>query len=138
MEQPRDVERGYAELITALKADGAEVEKDGTLTYKVKDLGAISFPANAATKPEEIGGGGGVTKPYISFNQTDQKAIMAGSGALMTAAICAVPAVGWVACGVAGALVAVAFVYLKDRGICPKSKGNLRVYLKSRYVGCYA
>lgn len=127
-------ERGYAELVAALKSDGAVSDADGTITYNVEGFGPVSMPEGGSA---QIGGGGGASKPYISFSQTDQKAIMAGSGAMLTAAICAVPAVGWVACGVAGALVAAAFVYLKDRGVCPKSKKNLRIYIKSRYAGCY-
>lgn len=131
-------EAGYAELVTALVKDGAKVA-DGDLTYNVEGFGTLTMPVGSPKGgPNHLSGGGGFTNPYISFNNTDQRAILAGSGVLFTAAICAIPAVGLVACAVAGAIVAAAYVYLGNRGICPSSKKNLRVYIKTRAAGCYA
>lgn len=77
--------------------------------------------------------GGGFTNPYISFNRTDQQALLNGSVAGIVGTICVVGTP--VACAV---IAAVALVYLNKYGICPSSKKNLRVYVYSRtakYVG---
>ncbi|GIM67292.1 hypothetical protein [uncultured Nocardioides sp.] len=68
-------------------------------------------------------GGCGFLQNCIYFNTTDQRAILAGGAAAITAAIClGGPAI----CAVAAVVSAVAFVYLGNRGICSSGR-RLRV-----------
>jgi len=68
-------------------------------------------------------GGCGFLQNCVYFNQTDQRAIIAGGAAAIVAAIClGGPAI----CAVAAVVAAVAFVYLGDRGICSGGR-RLRV-----------
>jgi hypothetical protein len=68
-------------------------------------------------------GGCGFLQNCIYFNQTDQRALLAGGAAALTAAIClGGPAI----CAVAAVVSAVAFVYLGNRGICSGGR-RLRV-----------
>lgn len=82
----------------------------------------------------KLSAGGGWRSPYISFNRTDQQALLNGSVAGIVGTICVVgtPA----ACAIAGVIAAVALVYLNKYGICPSSKKNLRVYVYSRSAKC--
>lgn len=113
--------------------------KDGALV-KTFDLGygmKIGLSEELAkTSPGQvvpmIGGGfqsGGV---YITFNNTDQRAIATGAGIFLGAAICAIPAVGWVACGFTAAIIGTATVYLNTRGICPN---NRVLKISANYAG---
>lgn len=63
---------------------------------------------------------------YVKFNNTDQQALVNGGAFLLGAAICAIPAVGWVACAVVGAIIAIATTYVNARGICTKNR-QLRI-----------
>ncbi|WP_298802272.1 hypothetical protein [uncultured Pseudokineococcus sp.] len=90
--------------------------------------------------PQYLGGGGGVTKPYVSFNRVDQAALIAGGGAALAGAICLIPAVGQVACVVAGVIVAIATTYLAAYGRCSTSRPNLRIHVytwQRSSNGCY-
>lgn len=130
----------YAELIDALQSDGATVDSDGVLSYDVEGFGPIELPVAAeddGTIRPLLSVGGGVTSPYVSFNRTDQAAIIAGGGAGFAAAICAIPAAGWAACGAAAAIAAAATVYLTEYGRCPTSAPNLRIYVYGGTDGCY-
>ncbi|UQB05749.1 hypothetical protein [Clavibacter nebraskensis] len=60
---------------------------------------------------------------YISFNKTDQTALASGAGAALGAAICFA---GPVACGIAATVIAVALVYINDRGLCAGNR-ELRI-----------
>ena len=77
--------------------------------------------------PQQVGAGGGILNPYVSFNRVDQAAILAGSTAAIAAAICLVS--GPVGCAVAGTLIAVAATYLAEYGRCPTRKPNYRSYI---------
>lgn len=130
----------YAELIYALQSDGAAVDSDGVLRYDVEGFGPIELPTateDDGTIRPLLSVGGGVTSPYVSFNRTDQAAIIAGGGAGFAAAICAIPAAGWAACGAAAAIAAAATVYLTEYGRCPTSAPNLRIYVYGGTDGCY-
>lgn len=135
-----EFEAGYRELVTALQASGG-VTSDGQVTYDLEGFGEISLGAPTTKKggTQDLGGGwDGWRGPYVSFNRTDQGALLAGGGAALAAGICLIPAVGQAACVVAAALVAAAFYYLTEYGRCPTSKPNLRVYVWSRSSGCRA
>lgn len=69
-----------------------------------------------------IGGGTDSRGQYISFNATDQSAIIAGGAAVASGLICLA---GPAACVIAGVLVAVSTTYLAD-GACP---GNQELWL---------
>lgn len=107
-------------------------------TFHFEEGFSMTFVEPGAVKGQaglDLGGGRDGWGIYVSFNRLDQQAILAGTGALLVAGICAIPGVGWVACGVAAALVAVAAVYLSDRGICTNNR-QLRVYVTSRRARC--
>lgn len=81
-------------------------------------------PKSGKVGANEISFGGcGFLQNCIYFNNTDQRAILAGGAAALTAAIClGGPGI----CAVAAVVSAVAFVYLGNRGIC-SNKRRLRV-----------
>ncbi|NUT04279.1 MAG: hypothetical protein HOV76_12430 [Hamadaea sp.] len=72
-----------------------------------------------------LSGGYGTYGIYIQFNSLDQDLILNGSGILLTAAICAIPAVGAVLCTVVGAVISTALIFFRHNGTCPRS---LRIY----------
>lgn len=80
-----------------------------------------------------LGGGWGARGPYVTFNQVDQGALIAGGGAALAGAICLIPAVGQVACVAAAAIVAIGAYYLNEYGRCP---GDLRVWVLPRQGEC--
>lgn len=72
-----------------------------------------------------LSGGRGTYGIYIQFNALDQDLILNGSGLLLAAAICAIPAVGAVLCTVVGAVISTALIFFRHNGTCPRS---LRIY----------
>lgn len=82
-------------------------------------------PTNGTAQPH-IGVGAKDGRLAISFNQTDQTALLGGGQALIVAAICAV---GTVACTVAGVVAAFASSYLSEVGRCP-GNDELWVYFR--------
>jgi hypothetical protein len=60
---------------------------------------------------------------HVSFDKTDRTALASGAGAALGAAICFA---GPVACGIAATVIAVALVYIDDRGLCA-GDGELRI-----------
>lgn len=58
----------------------------------------------------------------IGFNTLEQQMLASGSSTLLAAAICAVPAVGWVACAVVGVVVAVGTTYVTRNGVCSNGR----------------
>lgn len=129
----------YNALLKALQTSSKCKTTAATTTCTFPGAGTISL-ANAPQQVQGLGGGGGIWHPYISLNRTDQQALILGTGAGIAAAICAIPAVGWAACGVAVFIVTVATVYVDNYGRCPTSKPNLRIYVKSGDQGrngCY-
>lgn len=109
----------------------AEGQTDLTLGHAAPLDGASSYGPN-------LGAGGGVSSPYISFNRTDQLALIGGGGAALGGTICIVGTP--VACVVAGTIIAVATTYAIAYGRCSTAYPNLRVYLRPRpaALGCYA
>ncbi|MGY3263555.1 hypothetical protein [Frigoribacterium sp. 2355] len=71
----------------------------------------------------------------MKFNQVDQDALIAGAGFALGAAICAIPAVGQVACVVVGAIITAATVAASAMGKCKNNK-QLKVYVNSRAASC--
>lgn len=127
----------YQELFDALKDEGAEVLGDGRIGFDADGYGTLTLQDPSTMSPT-IGGGGGWQHPYVSFNRTDQSALIYGGGAALVAVICGLPAVGLVACGVAGTIVAIAATYVNAYGRCSVAYPNLRVYVRTMWVGgCY-
>lgn len=80
--------------------------------------------------------GVGYYGPYVQFNQTDQRALIAGGTAAIVIAICAISA--GTACAMAGVIVAAATVYLQEQGTCSNGR-HYRVYFASGRIprqGC--
>lgn len=116
------------------KADIPAVENpDGSTTFTLPEGLELTLSTSEIKNVKgkkianpALGGGtesGGV---YITLNATDQEALLNGSSVLVTAALCAIPAVGWISCGVIGAAVAIAWTYLNAHGIC-SNKRTLRI-----------
>jgi hypothetical protein len=57
-------------------------------------------------------------KTAVGFNTTDQQALQGGAAAVLGIALCAIPGVGWAACGIIGVVIAVAGAYVFAHGIC--------------------
>jgi len=95
-----------------------------------------SSPVRSGTSINPLLGGGWDYKGmYVSFNALDQQALIAGGAAALGIAICLIPAVGQIACGVVAVIITVATVYVANHGIC-SNKRTLRVYPTSRTGRC--
>lgn len=132
----------YMEVLNAAIADGATVRSDGTVSYTLQGGSELvmAMPPTKGGKidPDALGAGwDGWTGPYISFNRTDQAALLAGGTAALSVAVCAIPGVGWASCAALVGLVTIAAFYVNEYGRCSTSKPYLRVYLTGR-KGCYA
>lgn len=113
-----ELDREYTDdLVTYTLGHGVEI----TLAADGHELA----PSDAEANPALSGGtwSGGF---YVKFNNTDQKAIISGATLLLGAAICAIPAVGWVACTAVGLILVIANTYLTERGICTNNR-QLRI-----------
>lgn len=108
----------------------------GEFEMKVVDLqNEDEFaPGDGMVQPQ-IGGGWDSGGPYVTFNNFDQSVLIGAGGAALVLAICAIPAVGQIACGVAGIIVAAATAYVVEYGRCP-NKGDLKVYVATRRAYC--
>ena len=82
-----------------------------------------------------IGGGSDGGGAYVLFNQFDQDMLYAGTGALLGAALCAIPGVGWLACLGVSLLVAAATTVVVNSGKCTNNR-QLKMYIKTAYSSC--
>lgn len=82
----------------------------------IEEAGFVSGAIESANPLIEVQFSG--IKMAVGFNTVDQQALLAGGGAVLAAAICLIPAVGWAACAVVGVVVGVATTYLAANGIC--------------------
>lgn len=125
------------ELAAALEDPGVAKEarriqaqmQDPAVVAQARQLlasGAFTVSTGSQSDPRYLSVGGcGFLRLCIYFNRTEQRYIAAGAGAAVAAAICiaGTPA----ACVVAATLVAIAGVFISDRGgIC---SGRLRVQI---------
>lgn len=131
----------YMEILNSAIADGGTVRSDGTMSYILQEGSELvmAMPQiKGKAGPNELGAGwDGWKGPYISFNRTDQSALLAGGAAALSVAVCAIPGVGWASCAGLVGLVTIAAFYVNEYGRCSTSKPYLRVYLTGR-KGCYA
>lgn len=74
----------------------------------------------------QIGGGSDSIGAYILLNSFDQNLILSGASSVVTAALCAIPAIGWVSCAAITAAVTVAATWIGVHGLCP---GQLKAYI---------
>lgn len=90
----------------------------------------LSDPEAAIIEPM-VGGGFDLGKKqfFLTFNQTDQTALIAGGGTALGAAICAIPAAGQLACSAAATIIAIAGVHVNEHGRCSNGK-TLKVWLR--------
>lgn len=105
------------------------------VTFQIDGFEMTLADVSKAEFSPHLGGGIDAGGPYVTFNQVDQTALLTGGAAALTAAICLIPAVGQVACAVAGVIVAVATVYANEYGRCP-NEGDLKIYVITRFASC--
>lgn len=82
-----------------------------------------------------LGGGSNSHGVYISFNQYDQSVLIGGSYGLINAALCAIPAIGWVGCAAITAALVFVASYVSTHGACSGNK-VMRVYINTFRVTC--
>lgn len=103
------------------------VDDDLTLeTFVVSGIG-FSFDITPANASARIGGGfDPALGLYVELSYADQQALLAGGSAALAGALCLVfgPA-----CLAAGAVLAAAFTYLSNNGLCGPGR-SLRVYVQ--------
>jgi hypothetical protein len=94
-----------------------------TYTYTLPSGSALvlSEPSKKADLAPMLGVGGcGWFNVCIYLNRVDQGALATGGAILLTAAICAIPAVGWLSCAAIAAAIAVGAYYIAAYGFCPR------------------
>jgi hypothetical protein len=107
--------------------------RDGLRTFTYTDHGgmalSLQFPANpTGVMPMLSVDGCGFLQLCVDFNSDDQKELVSIGGFGLATAICAIPAVGEVACGFAQAAVNLAVALVNKSGLC-KNNHVLRVRL---------
>jgi hypothetical protein len=100
-----------------------------TFTYTLPTGSALvlSEPSEKTSVTPMLGVGGcGWFNVCIYLNRVDQGALATGGAILLTAALCAIPAVGWIGCAAIGAAIAVGAYYIAAYGFCSR---NLQIGL---------
>lgn len=127
---PEQMQEGFLELLNSPLPRATEVvgnEKRSTFTLEGLDFTIVEPLVEEGVMQPFLGGGWGKNGIYVDFNKFDQDAIISGSAWILGAAICAIPAVGTVACISVSGILAAATLYLSYNGPCPGNK-VLRVY----------
>lgn len=117
---PRTVEDTPSEAVYTFHVPVADPSVPGG----VFDL-TIAAPKDGAITPQ-IGGGSDSIGVYILLNPFDQNLIISGGAYAVGAALCAIPAIGWVSCLAIQAAVTVAATWIGVHGTCPQ---NLKAYI---------
>ncbi|WP_217990682.1 hypothetical protein [Curtobacterium sp. 314Chir4.1] len=133
-----DIDQALAELRAAGLVTSERPERDGSRIQV--DLGeGLSFELFAGSRAGRLGGGYDAGGSYVLFNQFDQAMLYNGTGFLLGAAICAIPAIGQVACLAVQAIIAVASAAVAaQKGTCKNNK-QLKVYFSNNHAsrsGC--
>lgn len=121
---PAQLATAIAEARTAGYVDAERIAPDGTRTTTI-DLDGVTFDVVQPDTRSRLGAGSDGYGVYVSFNATDQSAIISGAGWALGAGVCAISAGTF--CVVAGAIVAAATWAVTTNGIRCGSK-TLRVY----------
>lgn len=100
-----------------------DVPVDGSSTFQL----TVSVPKEGPLRPR-LGGGTDDRGLYILLNNFDQNMVVGGGAAAVSAALCAIPAVGWVGCAAITVAVVAANVWISQNGLCPQ---NLKMYIVS-------
>jgi len=99
----------------------------------------LAFDAVQPRDGARLGGGYDAGGHYVKFNQFDQNLLYNGAGFALGAAICAIPAVGQLACLAVQAIIAVGAAYLATiKGTCKNNK-QLKVSFSNNHAartGC--
>lgn len=104
-------------------------------TFELRGGTSISVSQPVEGKGARLGGGVSPSV-YITLNRADQTALRNGAAAAVGAALCAIPAVGWMVCaGIMGTL-AIAMTYIGKHGLCATSKPQLKIFVKTGVFGC--
>lgn len=125
---PSQMEQAYREFENSslprdYKSDGGTQ----SVTFHLPQGVSLTLARPEANSPKENASrlGAGKTRYgyWFSFNQFDQNALsnVLVAGAL-TAGICAIPAVGQVACALAGVVVGLAVTYIHRTGVCSRNR----------------
>ena len=143
---PEMLEEAYTQLLSSdLPRTVTGAGPTEQTTFQFIDGFELTFGRDIANAPElkpgtmqpYIGGGVDGGGMYVLLNQFDQNLVISGSGFALGAAICAVPAVGQVACIVVGAILAVATTVLAANGTSSNNR-QFKVYVTKgvRSGGC--
>lgn len=100
------------------------INDDGTVTFDLD--GVLLNLVNPYVPVPYVSAGRESGGFWIELTPKEQDLIIAGSGAAVGAAICAIPAVGWAACSVIGIVLAGATVILSHEG--RKCSGRIRMH----------
>lgn len=80
----------------------------------------VVVPKKDAITPR-LGGGVDTVGVYVLLNAFDQNMLIGGGGAAVTAALCAIPGLGWIGCGAITIAVIAAAAWVSTHGMCPKT-----------------
>jgi hypothetical protein len=141
---PEMLDQTYSELLGSDVPRTVEGEGEAALTtFHLADGFSLTFGVGSAPAASDaitpyIGGGSDRRGMYVLLNQFDQNLVISGSGFALGAAICAIPAVGTVACVVIGAILTVATTVLASNGGTCKNNRQLKIYVTNgiRSGGC--
>lgn len=135
----RMTEEFQRQLIDELRTSGLQSSQalDGTVTYSLPDGPDLKLVPPSAVgagddSPEYrpmVGGGSDGWGLYLVFSPFEQDLLIAGSGFLLGAAICALPVVGWAVCFGVGAIITAATVWLSHNSKCHPTRPKLKFYV---------
>lgn len=108
---------------------------DMTITVPKEGMMETTVPRKGLMTPL-LGAGSDSGGPYYLLNNFDQNMLIGGGGAVLTAALCAIPGFGWVGCVIISAAVIAGGVWLSMNGVCTNGR-QLKTYLFKQGAGKY-
>ena len=141
---PELIKQAFSELLSSDLPRTVTGEGGGEVTtFDLPEGLSLSFGTGVVTGESDefttyIGGGSDSRGMYVLLNQFDQGLVISGSGFALGAALCAIPAVGAVACLVVGAILTVAGAVLAANGGTCRNNRQLKIYVTNgiRSGGC--
>jgi len=122
---PEQLDVAVAEARASGYVIDERIGRDGARTTTIELGDGFSFDIVQGDPRARLGAGSDKYGTYVSFNATDQSAIISGAGWALGAGVCAISAGTF--CVVAGAIIAAATWAVTTNGIRCGSK-SLRVY----------
>lgn len=117
-----DVARDIA-VVDGVQAVTFHLTEGFSLTLVDPKSAGLAKPSAPGAVTPFLSGGRTKAGMYIGFNQTDQAVLgSVAASTILTAAICAIPAVGQAACVVAGVAIAIASGYVLANGVCSNKR----------------